>query len=160
MEGALSSLYNPGLPPSFLLDALDCHINSKNRLFTPVHHDPKHQYMAPIERLFGSKPSIWETARFGCKTFCYITKKDRIKHDAHCWIGFYLGPSDDMKACRVYRPIRHTVYDRYHTLHDCNVVYGDVMGQMYNKIVETYHRQRGYYNEEIDLLLPGRYHYY
>ena len=128
MEGAVSALYSSGLPPSFLLDALECNIHSKNRLFTPVHHDPKHEFMTPHERLFGIKPSIDDMARFGCKTYVYITKEDRKKHDTHCWIGFYLGLSDNMRACRVYRPHTHTVYDRYHTLHDCKIVYGDIMG--------------------------------
>jgi len=39
MEGAVQVLYDSGLPPSFLMDALECHVESENRLYTSVCHD-------------------------------------------------------------------------------------------------------------------------
>ena len=153
MEGAVQLLHSSGLPPSFLLDALDCHVESKNRLFTPICHDPTHQFQTPHQRMLGTKPDINDIARFGCKTYVYVTKPDRAKHDSHCWIGFYVGPSQNMSACRVYRPLKHSIYDRYHTLHNCDIVYGDIMGKMYQSRVDTDQAQREYYNNEVDTLI-------
>ena len=83
MEGAVFILHSSGLPPSFLLDALTCHVESKNRMFTPVCHDPKHHLQSPYERMQGTKPHINDIARFGCKTFVYVTKAQRLKYWNH-----------------------------------------------------------------------------
>ena len=48
------------------------------------------------------------------------------------------------------------VYDRYHTLFDCNVVYGDFMGAMLKSRVESDKQQREYYNSEVKQLLGDR----
>ena len=153
MEGAVCNLHGSGLPPSFLLDALDCHVEVANRLYTPVYHDPLHRFHTPYQRFHGTKPSINDIARFGCKTFVFIPKDHRSKPESHAWIGWYLGPSKSMRACRVYRPCTHTVYDRYHTLHDSGTVYGDFLGDMYHKRVKADMQQREYYNEEVRDLL-------
>ena len=153
MEGAVSHLYDSGLPPSFLLDALVYHVESVNRLYTPIHHRACDEFKTPYERKHGSKPALSDIARFGCKTYVYVPKQDRKKHDAHMWIGFYLGPSHQMRACRVYRPLKHAVYNRYHTLHDCDIVFGDVMGAEYRKRVETDKAQRQYFNQEVKSIL-------
>ena len=153
MEGAVANLYDSGLPPSFLLDALDFHVESVNRLYTPIHHRESDRLKTPYERKFGTKPALSDLARFGSKTYVFIPKAERKKHNSHMWVGFYLGPSKQMRACRVYRPLKHAVYHRYHTLHDCGIVYGDVMGAMYRKRVETDKEQRNYYNKEVQSLL-------
>ena len=156
MEGAVSNLYDSGLPPSFLLDALDCHVHCVNRLYTPVHHRERDVFRTPYERMFNSKPSLADVARFGCKTHVFVPKTERSgKHDTHKWTGFYLGPSPNMRACCVYRPSQHKVYHRYHTLHDPNVVYGDVMGETYKQRVQTDREMREYYNNEVKDLLSS-----
>ena len=153
MEGAVSNLHGSGLPPSFLLDALDCHIEAMNRVYTPICHIPSQQYMTPFERFHGTKPSINDIARFGSKTYVFIPKSERAKHESHSWVGWYLGPCRNMRACRVYRPTKHAVYDRYHTLHDSGVVYGDFLGDMFRKRVEADKQQREYYNSEVSELM-------
>ena len=153
MEGAVANLYDSGLPPSFLLDAVDFHAECINRLYTPIHHREKDRLKTPYERKFGSKPSLSDLARFGSKTYVFIPKSERKKHSPHMWIGFYLGPSKQMRACRVYRPLKHSVYHRYHTLHDCSVVYGDVMGAKFRQRVQTDREQRMYYNKEVQSIL-------
>ena len=153
MEGAVCNLHASGLPPSFLLDALDCHIEAMNRVYTPICHVSSHQYMTPYERFHGTKPSINDIARFGSKTYVYIPKSERAKHDAHSWVGWYLGPCRNMRGCRVYRPLKHAVYDRYHTLHDSGTVYGDFLGDMFRQRVEADKRQREYFNNEVNDLL-------
>ena len=154
MEGAVSNLYDSGLPPSFLLDALDCHVHCVNRLYTPVHHRPQDQYKTPYERKYKSKPSLLDIARFGCKTHVFVPKEERVgKHGSHKWTGFYLGPSQNMRACRVYRPSTHSIYHRYHTLHDPGIVFGDMMGAMYRKRIQTDREMREYYNSEVKALL-------
>ena len=153
MEGAVCNLHDSGLPPSFLLDALDCHTACMNRVYTPICHDPSHQFRTPYERYNGTKPSITDVARFGCKTFVFVPKSDRRKGDSHSWVGWYLGPSQSMRACKVYRPSTHTVYDRYHTMHDSGVVYGDFLGEMFHKRVLADQQQREYYNQEVEELL-------
>ena len=153
MESAVCALYSSGLPPSFLLDALEhgCAVN--NMLYTSVHYEEDHKYKSPWERVKGSKPHINNIARFGSKTYVFINKDERVKGDSHQWIGWYLGVSDNMLASRVYRPITHTVYDRFHTLHDSSVVYGDFLGNMYKKRVESDRAQRRYFNAAVDELL-------
>ena len=153
MESAVCALYSSGLPPSFLLDALEhgCAVN--NMLYTSVHYEEDHKYKSPWERVKGSKPHINNIARFGSKTYVFINKDERVKGDSHQWIGWYLGVSDNMLASRVYRPITHTVYDRFHTLHDSSVVYGDFLGNMYKKRVESDRAQRQYFNAAVDELL-------
>ena len=153
MEGAVSMLYDSGLPPSFLLDALHCHVQTVNRLYTPIHHRESDVYKTPYERKYGTKPSLNELARFGCKTYVHVPKDNRQKHDSHMWEGFYLGPSHQMRACRIYRPLKHAVYNNYHVLHDCDVVYGDVMGAAYQRRLKTDREQREYYNNEVKSIL-------
>ena len=84
-------LYNSGLPPSFLLDALDCHTQIVNRLFTPVHHRECDKYKTSYERFHGRKPSFNDVARFGCKTITFVWRDYRAKHDAHSWVDWYFG---------------------------------------------------------------------
>ena len=91
MEHAVSMLYNSGLPPSFLLDALDCHTQIVNRLFTPVYHRECDKYKTPYERFHGTKPSFNDMARFGCKTITFVWRDYRAKHDAHSWVDWYFG---------------------------------------------------------------------
>ena len=157
MEGAVQSLYDSGLPPCFLLDALCCHVDCENRLFTKVYHITHHKNKSPYERVYGKKPHIDDIARFGCKTYVHHAKSDgRIKSDRHAWVGFYLGPSKDGQGCSVYRPSTNTVYTRYHTLHVSNLVYGDFMGKMYRERVDTDKRMREYYNSEVQELLGAK----
>ena len=101
MESAVCALYSSGLPPSFLLDALEhgCAVN--NMLYTSVHYEEDHKYKSPWERVKGSKPHINNIARFGSKTYVFINKDERVKGDSHQWIGWYLGVSDNMLASRV-----------------------------------------------------------
>ena len=149
MEHAVSMLYNSGLPPSFLLDTLDCHTQIVNRLFTPVYHRECDKYKTPYERFHGTKPSFNDMARFGCKTITFVWRDYRAKHDAHSWVGWYLGPTKCMRARRVYRPTTNKVYDGYHALFDCNEVYGDLMGVMFRSRVDAEKQQREYYNSEV-----------
>lgn len=158
MEGAVSNLHDSGMPPSFLLDALSCHIECMNRIYTPIYHDVLHRFQTPFQRYYGTKPSIHDVARFGCKTHVFVPKSERSKPEAHAWVGWYVGPSKCMRGCRVYRPCTHKVYDRYHTLHDSGYVYGDFLGSMYTKRVETDKQQRDYFNQEVADLLRAPTH--
>ena len=72
-----------------------------------------------------------------------------MKGEAHCWVGFYVAPATSMHAALVYRPSTNTIYQRYHVLHDCNVVYGDFMGAMYAQRVKGDRLQREYFNNEL-----------
>jgi len=67
MEGAVQLLHDSGFPPSFLLQALQCFVHSKNRVYTSVCNTPAHKYQTPYERFTGKKPSIHDIARFGSK---------------------------------------------------------------------------------------------
>ena len=158
LEGALVLLHDSGLPPSFMLDALCCYAEVKNRVYTTVCHDPKHEFMTPFQRLRGYKPHINDIARFGCKTHVLAVKdKKLVKGDSHAWIGFYLGPSRQMKASRVLRPMPvHRVYDRYHVLHDSKVMFGDFMGDTYRMRVDADRKQREFYNAEVKALLGNK----
>ena len=153
MENAVCALYSSGLPPSFLLDALQHGCTCSNMLYTGVHYEDDHARQTPYERVKGSKPNINNVARFGSKTYVFVNKADRLKGAPHAWIGWYLGVSDNMLASRVYKPITHTVYDRFHTLHDSSVVYGDFLGSMYKQRVDADRQQREYFNEAVDELL-------
>ena len=153
MENAVCALYSSGLPPSFLLDALEYGCTCSNMLYTSVHHESEHEFKSPWERVKGSKPNINNVARFGSKTYVFINKDERAKGSTHSWVGWYLGVSDNMLASRVYRPLTHTVYDRFHTLHDSSVVYGDFLGAMYRERVKADRDQREYFNSAVDELL-------
>ena len=83
----------------------------------------------------------------------FMKKKGCEKGYSHRWIGWYLGVSDNMLAGRVDRPITHTVYDRFHTVHDRSVVYGDFLGNMYKLRKESDRAQRRYFNAAVDELL-------
>ena len=153
MENAVSALYSSGLPPSFLLDALENGISCSNMVYTDVYHEEQHRFQAPYQRMKGVPPHVDNLARFGCKTYVFVDKADRVKHDAHSWVGWYIGVSQNMLASRVYRPIKHTVYDRFHTLYDNSVVYGDFLGAACRTRLRTETQQREYYNEEVKSLL-------
>ena len=153
MENAVCALYSSGLPPSFLLDALEHGCNCSNMLYTSVCSEPDHKNKSPWERVKGTRPHIDHIARFGSKTYVFVNKDERAKGASHQWVGWYLGMSDNMLASRVYRPITHTVYDRFHTLHDSTVVYGDFLGAMYKQRVESDRAQRRYFNSAVDELL-------
>ena len=156
MEGACSNLYDSGLGPSFLMDALCAHVETVNCMFTPVCNIKGHEFKSPYERMFKVKPDIKDMARFGCKTHVYVDKDLRKKHQPHSWVGFYLGRTPNMKGSRIYRPIQNRVYDRYHCLHDCGIVYGDLMGAMYKARIECDKQQREYYNDEVRSILGNR----
>ena len=156
IEQAASMLYDSGLPPSFMLDAIEYHCQLVNCIYTPICHHKGDEYKSPYTRWHGSKPNIDMFARFGSKTYVHVDKDHRVKPDAKCWIGFYLGPSHNMIASRIYRPSKHTVYDRYHVLYDSNVVYGDFMGKMYKIRMDADKQLREYYNTEVKELLGSK----
>ena len=156
MEGACSNLYDSGLGPRHLMDALCAHVETVNNMYTPVCNMKGHEYMSPYERMHGVKPHIRDMARFGCKTYVQVDKELRKKDQPHSWVGFYLGRVHNMLGFRVYRPIKHTVYDRYHCLFDCGTTYGDLMGQMYKQRIECDKQQREYYNAEVRSILGNK----
>ena len=154
VENAVGMLYDSGLGPSFLLDAIDCYCESANMTATSVYHLPEHQYKTPYERFHGTRPCVHDIARFGCKTFVFNSNEEREhKKDVRAWVGWYLGPAHRMRGCRVYRPVNNTIYERYHVYHDSGRVYGDFLGQQYRQRVETDQAQRRYYNIEVNQLL-------
>ena len=156
MEGACSNLYDSGLGPRHLMDALCAHVDTVNNMYTPVCNTKGHEFKSPYERMHGIKPHIRDMARFGCKTYVQVENYLRKKDTPHSWVGFYLGRVRNMLGFRVFRPIKNTVYDRYHCIFDCGTTYGDLMGLMYRKIIECDKLQSQYYNEEVKSILGNQ----
>lgn len=153
LEAATASLDASGLPPSFALYAVLHAVKGINRCFTPVHYCPEHQYITPQERRLGTKPHIDDIPPFGCLAFVHIPRDHRRKCEAHSWSGFYAGPAHNMKGYRIFRPSTNQIYDRYHTVFDDTVTYGDFMGRAYQERVRADALQREYHNAEISALL-------
>ena len=153
VEAATSALHKSGLPPSFMLYACLHVVYGGNITYTSVHYTPEDQYKTPHERRLKCKPHIDEVPAFGCKAHVNVHKTERGKGGLHHWVGFYVGPSHNMKGYRVYRPLLNKCYDRYHVVFDTNVTYGDFMGDRFKERVRSDRLQREHYNREVDVLL-------
>ena len=158
MEGAVQLLHSSGLEPCFLLDALITVAHHTNAMFTPIHHKPEHKLMSPHHRWYLRKPHISEFPPFGCKTIVCKNKleKPKRKHgDSHVWIGMYVGPVHNSLNVRVYRYVSDAVsiLERYHVMFDCSVLYGDFLGEMWEKRVKADMLHRKLYNTQIDVLM-------
>ena len=153
MEGAIALLYMSGFPPSMILYALLAFVKCHNCGFVSSFFEDRHQFQSPQERKTGKKPHIDELPKFGCKAFVHIGTDMRNKGEPHSWTGFYNGPINNSNGYRIYRPVKHTSYNRFHVIFDSRVLYGDVMGASYRKRIESDKEQRRLYNEEVALVM-------
>ena len=153
VESALCVLHKSGMPPSNLLYAVLAVVKGANCSYTPVHYCPDHRFKTPQERRYNVAPHISECPAFGSKAIVNIATIDRAKGDFHAWIGFYAGPTHNMKGYRIYRPLTNAYYDRYHVTFDDKVVFGDFMGKQFKDRVQADKLQREYFNSEVDTML-------
>ena len=159
-EAAISAMFEAGLPPSFVLDAIEDYCEKMNAQFTSVCYNEKHRYHSPHRRMTGQNSHINSLAKFGCRAVVHVTPKERPrKFTQHAlspdyckgWIGINLGPCQGRLAHKIWRHMEgpKSVYNRYHVLFDSTVCYGDFLGAAFTKLEKGYEENRKYYKSEV-----------
>src|SRR6202790_1388344 len=92
-EHATAMLYEAGLPPSFLGEAVDAYITVQNKCPTNSLSEK-----TPFELWYKRKPDVSNLQVWGCAAYIHIKKDKRIGIGSHMEKGIFIGYPEGFKA--------------------------------------------------------------
>ena len=128
---ALNMLSMSGFPQFLWTYMFAAAVKSLNHCYTETHTVESERFVNPHLRMFpgdvqGNDLALM--APIGCKMLVFVDSETRQSNDNYSYIGYYAGPTYNMKGFNAYSPVRRGVYEAWHVKFISNIFYKDEWG--------------------------------
>ena len=103
-EHATAMLYEAGLPPSFLSEAVDAYVTVQNKCPTNSLSGK-----TPFELWYKQKPDVSNLRIWGCSAYVHIQKEKHTGIGSHMEKCIFIGYPEGYKAWKFYNPLTRCV---------------------------------------------------